>query len=264
MNIPSLPAYQVIYLLFLSGWAAADTTAALQIMVGQPMVMGWLTGLLLGQPMLGFFMGVALQLLWSRLAPVGAAAYPDVGPATLTGVTVASLLVYGTRLDWPGVLFMDSPPYGYSMREVLHNAMPTPLSAMIGLLAALLAGRFGQILTILLRKDNVRLARYADKAAIVGSYGGVELANRTGVLRSFLRGVIIPLIMVPLFVLFVISIMSLTGSGHLKAGDDNPGILLFWWFGVAALTSVLWRGGRRDLGLLVGGAAAGVLLGILT
>lgn len=82
---------RLLALLGLAAVAGADAAAAGQLMIGQPLVCGWLAGSIVGQPHLGLFLGMALQLLWSRVAPVGAAAYPDVGPGAVAGVGAAGL-----------------------------------------------------------------------------------------------------------------------------------------------------------------------------
>src|SRR5512140_236447 len=144
-------------LVLLSGWAAADTTAAFQFMTGQAFVSGWLAGCILGQPGLGLFMGAALQLVWSYRTPVGAAAYPDVGPGTIGGVAVTSLLLDG-RPAWR-LSVVDPFPRG-----------DVAVACLLGLLTAIAIGRFGQWLTVFLRRDNARLAHSADRAAARGSY----------------------------------------------------------------------------------------------
>ncbi len=234
----------------LSGIAAVDAAAAFQVMVGQPVVCGWIAGCLLGQPAAGLWMGISLQLLWSRLAPVGATAYPDVGPATVAGVTVTAALVppgAAWRLDPGGFL----PP-----------AEVAP-AVLFGLLAALLLGRFGQFLTVRERRGNLRLAEAADRAARAGSVRGVEFANAAGVARSFARGLIVVLPAVA--AAYAIGDPRWRGFVPVPPPDApaNFGLAAFWWFGIAALATVLFRGGRTDwlilaAGLLLGGVVHGV------
>jgi PTS system mannose-specific IIC component len=239
-----------ILLALLAGWAAADTTAALQVMAGQPLVAGWLAGLLLGEPLTGLGMGILLQLLWSRLAPVGAAAFPDVGPGTVSGVLSAVLVKGGGPIETP-------------LLSLARGSGGTAL--LVGLFVALAAARFGQMLTILLRKDNARLAWAADRAAARGSFAGVEWENSIGVFRSFLRGIVI--FTVSTAALFVLShVARAIAGGSVRAADlsaPNPGVAAFLWFGILLSTSVLWRGGRRDWLVLLSGGAIGVLLTVI-
>lgn len=242
---------EMLLLLLLAGWAAADTTAAFQFMAGQPLVMGCLAGAAIGQPGLGLAIGAALQLLWSRLTPVGAAAYPDVGPATVAGVAAAGILVRGEPAWRPTF-------------EAPFPAGAVAVAALTGALVAILAGRLGQVLTVALRRDNARLAHAADRFAGAGSFRGVEWENALGVLRSFARGLVVFLVSFGLFAGMHPILASLGVRAEATAmPGPNPGTALFWWFGVAAIVATLWRGGRRDLGLFAGGAAAVLLLGNL-
>lgn len=67
--------------LLLGGVAAVitglDRTAALQFMICRPLVAGPLTGLMLGDWLVGMQVGMLLELLWIGRLPVGAAIPPD-------------------------------------------------------------------------------------------------------------------------------------------------------------------------------------------
>jgi mannose/fructose/N-acetylgalactosamine-specific phosphotransferase system component IIC len=242
---------EMLLLLLLAGWAAADTTAAFQFMVGQPLVMGCLAGAVIGQPGAGLAIGAALQLLWSRLTPVGAAAYPDVGPATVAGVAAAGILLRGEPAWRPA--FEQPFPAGR-----------VAVATLTGALVAILAGRLGQVLTVALRRDNARLAHAADRFAGTGSFRGVEWENALGVLRSFARGLVVFLVGFGLFagIHAILPALSVRIPSD-AAGGPNPGTALFWWFGLASIVATLWRGGRRDAGLFAGGAAIALLVGAL-
>jgi len=230
----------------LAGVAALDASAAFQVMIGQPVVCGWAAGLIAGQPALGLASGVLLQLLWSRLNPVGATAYPDVGPATVAGVTVASRLASG------------GPRWTPAPGDLLPPAELVP-SLLAGLLVALLAGMLGSALTVRERRGNARLAAVADRAARAGSFAGVERANATGAARAFLRGV---LVMIP--ALLLVALIDRTGFEPALAGGAG-GLVAFWWLGLGALATVLFRGDRADWALLAVGLALGALVrGVLS
>lgn len=256
---------RLIALSLLSGWTAADTTEAVQLMVCQPLPAGLLAGCLCGQPALGLFMGTALQLLWSRLAPVGAASMPDVGPATVAGVAVA------VELAPRGVAWLPSPRGLFPPEEL-------SVGLLAGLLTALFTGRAAQALVVGFRRGNDRLVRQADAAAACGDFAGVERANAVGAWRAFLRGVLT----LPAVLLVVAALGALAGalapllrvseaSGTATARalgrllpflSTNPGPVLFWWFGVAALLTTLWRGKGRDFLWLLGGLVAGGALSL--
>ncbi|MBD3348192.1 MAG: hypothetical protein GF400_03215, partial [Candidatus Eisenbacteria bacterium] len=67
----------------LAGLLAIDATAALQIMVSQPLVAGALAGAACGDPGTGLVIGAVLQLIWLGALPVGAAAFPDAPVGTV-------------------------------------------------------------------------------------------------------------------------------------------------------------------------------------
>lgn len=249
-----------VALALLSGWVAVDTTEAVQLMVCQPLPAGCLAGLITGQPTLGLFIGTALQLLWSRLAPVGAASMPDVGPGTVAGVAVAASLV-PADLAWHPTAREFFPP------ESLAVAL------LAGLLTALFTARASQAVVVRMRRANDGLTRQADAAAARGDFAGVERANGAGALRAFARGALT----LPAVLLIVAALGRLAAAlvPLLRVGESsapptagamaralpflatNPGPVLFWWFGLAALLTTLWRGRSRDLLWLLGGLMAG-------
>jgi mannose/fructose/N-acetylgalactosamine-specific phosphotransferase system component IIC len=247
-------------LLLLAAWAAADTAAFGQFMVGQPIASGWLAGVIVGRPLEGLFMGAALQMLWSRLAPVGAAAYPDVGPATVGGV--------GTLLFWPAAPAgtVGAAPdaaglaarFGFDPLPDGWRVADDPLAMMTGLGLALGAGALGQRLVVAMRRHNADLGLRADAAASRGDFGGVEAANRLGLLRAAGLGVVVA-------GGALVAGAGAAAVGRLATGAAgpstaaNPGPLLFWWIALAALGTALWSEARRDWLWLAAGAAGGAL-----
>lgn len=241
-------------LALLSGWVALDTTEAVQLMVCQPLVAGWLAGCLTGQPELGLAVGGGLQLLWSRLAPIGATAFPDVGPATVAGVAAgAGLLSSSGGATWTGLI----PDAG---------AAP-PL--LLALLVALLAARVNQEIVVRQRRRNRGLAATADAAALRGSFSGVERANAAGLVGGFLRG----LVTVPAALLLG-ELLHRAGALVVRtlppphaalsslAALPNLGAPLLWAFGFVALALTLLRARRLDWLLFATGIAAGVALAV--
>lgn len=258
MNLWAEPG-QLGALALLSGWTALDTTEALQIMVCQPLPAGCLAGWLTGQPELGLFVGGALQLLWSRLAPVGAAAFPDVGPGTVAGVAAgASLLPVGA--PWAAV-------------DGAAGFLPGPGhvgAVLVAAFVALLTARINQDIVVAHRRANAGLARRADAAGAVGSFAGVEAANALGLVGGFFRGVItVPVALAATTLALAIYRGVLPGGleraagGGIPAGIPNIGPALLWGLGLAALAATLLRARRADWLLLAGGVAVGVLLALV-
>ncbi|MDZ4804563.1 MAG: PTS sugar transporter subunit IIC [Candidatus Eisenbacteria bacterium] len=252
-------AFQILLLLLLGAWAAVDTAAWGQFMVGQPLAAGWLAGVIVGEPLAGLLMGAALQMLWSRLAPVGAAAYPDVGPATVGGVGLLSFWP-GPRaphdgvLDWPVRLGFQRVPEGWQLET-------SPLAILAGIGLALLAGWAGQRLVARMRHANADLGRVADEAARRGDFGGVERANRLGLLRAAVLGTAQTGAILAAGWLAAIALARVLPAAPI---GSNPGVHLFWWIALAALGTSLWSGVRRDWIWIASGLLAGTtLVGIL-
>lgn len=82
----------------LGAWAALDQASAGQLMISRPLVIGTLTGVLLGDPMTGFTVGLFMELGNLGSLPVGGARLPDPGPAAVGGAAVAVLLGGGAGL----------------------------------------------------------------------------------------------------------------------------------------------------------------------
>lgn len=66
-----------------------DRTAFPQIMISRPIVVGPLTGWLLGNPSAGLQVGLLVELLWLGRLPVGAAIPPDDTQVTVGATALA-------------------------------------------------------------------------------------------------------------------------------------------------------------------------------
>ncbi len=146
----------------LGGALGLDTTAALQLMLSEPLVAGTLAGLVLGDPALGLALGAALQLVWSGALPVGAAPFPDSGPAAVGGVGGAFVLT--------------------------RAGVPAATAVAAGLVVALCAGMAGQSLTTWLRRRNDGLAAIARRGPRRGDAGGVRTAVVLGLAAALRDG----------------------------------------------------------------------------
>jgi mannose/fructose/N-acetylgalactosamine-specific phosphotransferase system component IIC len=72
-----------ILLALLGGWVAADSTGLGQLMISRPLVAATLAGWLAGSPLAGAFAGLVLEVFHLTVLPVGAARYPEAGPAAV-------------------------------------------------------------------------------------------------------------------------------------------------------------------------------------
>lgn len=69
-----------------------DLVSVPQIMIARPLVAGAGAGLILGDVQLGLRLGVVFELFQLDVLPVGAARYPEYGPATVAAVSAGHLL----------------------------------------------------------------------------------------------------------------------------------------------------------------------------
>ncbi len=109
--LPDPTAY--LLLLLMGGWIALDGTSLGQIMISRPIVAASLGGLIVGAPAHGAAIGLVLEVFHLTVLPVGAARYPEAGPAAvvggasyaLAGPTPSALLtatLFALAWEWAG------------------------------------------------------------------------------------------------------------------------------------------------------------------
>ena len=112
----------LLWLSLLGGWVATDSTSFGQFMVSRPIVAATLAGWIVGDPLAGATLGVVLEAFHLNVLPVGAARYPEAGPAAVVagaayGIAGASpgamLIVIGFALVWEAVA-------GHSVHRLRH------------------------------------------------------------------------------------------------------------------------------------------------
>lgn len=213
----------------LGGALGLDTTAALQLMVSEPLVAGTLAGLALGDPALGLALGAALQLVWCGALPVGAAPFPDSAPAAVGGVGGAFVLT--------------------------RAGVPAGPALAAGLVVALCAGLAGQSLTAWLRRRNDGLAAIAEARAASGDAGGVRTAVVLGLAARFATA----------GALALVAMAVLVGlSGPLAALPARGAFSPFLWVApLAACVAVTAARCRLERWLLGAGLAAGFVISAL-
>ena len=69
-----------------------DLVSVPQMMIARPLVAGTFAGLLVGDPETGLRLGIVFELFQFDVLPVGAARYPEFGPATVAAVAAAHWL----------------------------------------------------------------------------------------------------------------------------------------------------------------------------
>jgi mannose/fructose/N-acetylgalactosamine-specific phosphotransferase system component IIC len=98
-------AVTLAFLLLLGGWVAADSTGFAQVMISRPLVAATAAGWLAGSPAAGAAAGLILEVFHLTVLPVGAAQYPESGPAAvvvgaLFAVSDQSALILLTALGF--------------------------------------------------------------------------------------------------------------------------------------------------------------------
>lgn len=127
-------------LLLLLGWGtlvALDLVSVPQAMYARPLVAGTVAGLICGDLMIGLQLGVLLELFALDVLPVGAARYPDHGPATVAAVAASAGAPWPERMGTAVLLAMLLAVLGgWTLQRLRHlNAQ-----ALHGRAAALAAG----------------------------------------------------------------------------------------------------------------------------
>lgn len=80
------------------GVVGLDVTSFSQCMISRPLVAASLTGLLLGHPVAGALLGLIFEAFALTILPIGAARYPEAGPATVAA-TAAYVEAAGSGVD---------------------------------------------------------------------------------------------------------------------------------------------------------------------
>jgi mannose/fructose/N-acetylgalactosamine-specific phosphotransferase system component IIC len=219
----------IVWLSLLAGALALDETAALQVMLSQPLVAGASAGLLAGDLPMGLAVGATLQLVWSGVLPVGAAPFPDGAVGSVAGV--------GT-----GVLLS-------------HAGFAPGVSLASAVIAGLAAGVLGQRMIAVVRRLNVRHADMAATRGKLGDSGGVGTAVALGVATRFVAGALTTAVLLA----GAIAIAAVAGPGTAgvpaQAGTFPT---LLWAAPIACAAVAASTRGISERLLILAGFAAGL------
>jgi len=151
---------QYLPLALLGAVLGLDTVSFPQAMLSRPLVAATAAGALLGEPVRGLLVGVALEFFALETLPFGASRYPEWGGAAVVG----------------GALFAMTPD-------------GTAAAMTVAVLAGLVTAGFGGISMVLLRRLNARWAKRQQLGLARGSgltVTGLQLAGLTSdVVRGF-------------------------------------------------------------------------------
>lgn len=137
-------------------FSGLDRTAFLQIMVSRPIVVGPLTGWLLGDPSTGLQVGLLVELLWLGRLPVGAAIPPDDTQVTV-GATALAIGMGGELAGFPALA-----------------------SALLATLVAIPLGKVGQLFDRGARNWNEKLLQRSEEALAEKDWPAIERSHLSG------------------------------------------------------------------------------------
>ena len=126
-------------LLLLLVWGtvvALDLVSVPQAMYARPLVAGTVAGLIAGDVTVGLQLGVLLELFALDVLPVGAARYPDHGPATVAAVAAAAGAPWTERMGTAVLLAMLLAVLGGWSLQRLRYLNASALHARAAALAA--------------------------------------------------------------------------------------------------------------------------------
>ena len=219
---------QVVLPLLLWGTLVGlDLVSVPQAMISRPLVAGSVAGWLAGDVEAGIRIGVLFELFALDVLPVGAARYPDYGPATVGAVTL------GLGAPWE---------------------LSLGISAGFGLLLAVLGGWSLQIV----RRWNARAIQRRAAALAAGESSAIRRLQYLGVLRDALRGFLLTLV-------GVVLAATITQSVRLDRQTAVAFTLVAIGSALAAAANGAFRSSGRGIRLkwLLAGGAVGVLIAVL-
>ncbi|HET9986209.1 MAG TPA: PTS sugar transporter subunit IIC [Longimicrobiales bacterium] len=212
----------------LGGIVGLDSTAFGQVMLSRPLVAGTLTGLVLGRPLAGLAVGLALEVFALVILPVGAARYPEVA----TGA-VASAAAY-----------VDATGYGAPEPLLL-------LAIAFGLVWENVAGQS----VILIRHQNERLVA-GDRTLNSLTARSLERRHLTAMSLDFARGAVVSLVGA-----LVGSVLLRTVAPYWALGSAVAlGIIVVGGSGMVGATLPLFGGWSERRAAFVVGIACGLLI----
>lgn len=211
----------LLLLSLLGGLLALDATSVGQFMLGRPLIAAGLAGMIAGNPEGGIVVGLLLEAIHLAVLPVGAARYPEAGPAAVAAAGAFAGAEVGQQVAL--------------------------LASVVFMLAW---GWVGGRSVEWLRRWNVRMAVPAEGPVDLGT---VERIHLRATLLDFLRGVLVTLA----GLLVLGTLLETLGWIPFREPWTRPALALS---AAAALASSLRLFGRRRMPLFLAGAAAGALL----
>ena len=158
-----MTALDVLPIAMLGGVLGLDVVSFPQAMVSRPLVAATVAGALLGEPLAGLLIGVALELIALETLPFGASRYPEWGSASVVGAAI------------------------FATNRSTHFAGAMSL----GVVAALATTWVGGWTMVKLRQWNAVWAAKKREALEAGARGAVISLQLMGMTADLARGVLL-------------------------------------------------------------------------
>ncbi len=223
-----LPPYGVVILVIWGTITALDLVSVPQGLLSRPLVAGMVAGWLVGDVEAGTRMGVLFECFALDVLPIGAVRYPDYGPATV----VATALAAGA-------------PWEFGLGA----------GVALGLVLAVLGGWTLQYV----RRWNARAIQQRAAALAAGEGNAIRLLQYGGLVRDGLRGAALTAAG-----LAVASLIALHVALDRRTAVGLTLIAIGGGLSAAVSGAIRSAGRGARLRWLIGGAAAGLLLAVLT
>ncbi len=170
MDALAIDVLQLLPLAVLGAVLGLDVVSFPQAMISRPIVAATAAGALIGQPLRGLAIGVALEFFALESLPFGASRYPEWGSAAVVG----------------GALFAMTPDN-------------TPAAMTVATLAALLTASISGTSMVALRRWNAQRAHRQEAGLLRGSGSTVVALQLTGMTADLVRGGLITLLGLAIF-----------------------------------------------------------------
>ena len=217
-------AWQVVLLLGWGTLVGLDLVSGPQVMIARPLVAAAVAGLILGDVEAALRIGVVLELFALDVLPVGAARYPDYGPATVAATALAAGQPWQAALGPAVLLGLGLAVFGGWSMLVVRHANARSIQRRSAGLAAGDAGTIRELQYLGVTRDALR--------SLLLTAGGLAIASLAPPLGPSGRG------WLPLLGLLALALgLGAVGGGALRSAGSGK---RFYWLLAGCLLGLIW------------------------
>ncbi len=221
-----------LVLLLLAGIVAMDTTSGPQILLSEPIFSCSVVGLLFGNPETGLTLGIFFQFLWLGYLPLGGFAFTDNNMAAC--ISTASLLSAANFFGIEGIVLKAA---------IIPAMLYATFISVIGLHIRNIERRINGKRSDILLSNLERGKKVSVKREL---FAGISI--------SFLKGVLMAVIFVPLGTIICGTVNYLPSSLIVSMSLAS---LIIW--GTVSASAVLFYSTKGKLFFLILGSIGGIL-----